>query len=252
MKYAFVDGRRREPEPGLTGLCPGCKSDMVAKCGPVRTWHWAHKGMLHCDHWWENETEWHRRWKNNFPSDWQEVVHFGPSKERHIADVKTPHDLVIEFQHSRLDAQERVSREAFYQKMIWVVDGNRRKRDYKRFQSGHGDWRRIRPSTPLFASAFPQKSLPQDWIDSKVPVLFDFQRSKETSPEAAQHLWCLLPGRASGQAVLLPLERAAFIKATSTGKLDLNWEAGLKQSIEATFRQQNARISMTLSRRSRF
>ena len=46
---------------------------MLARCGTKKVWHWAHKGRRHCDHWWENETEWHRDWKNLFLSDWQDV-----------------------------------------------------------------------------------------------------------------------------------------------------------------------------------
>ena len=39
----------------------------------------------------------------------------------------TVHNLVIEFQHSHMDAQERTSREKFYKNMVWVVDGTRLK-----------------------------------------------------------------------------------------------------------------------------
>lgn len=53
-------------------------------------WHWAHKGRLPCDPWWEPETEWHRMWKDYFPSQNQEVVHFDAATgEKHVADVKT-------------------------------------------------------------------------------------------------------------------------------------------------------------------
>jgi hypothetical protein len=48
----------------------------------------------------ENETEWHRAWKDQFPPEWQEIVHLAGDGERHIADVKTGDGWVIEFQHS--------------------------------------------------------------------------------------------------------------------------------------------------------
>jgi competence protein CoiA len=73
---------------------------MVAKCGEVRAPHWAHRSRRECDHWWEPETEWHRAWKNAFPEEWQEIVHWAEDGEKHIADVKTGRGWVIEFQHS--------------------------------------------------------------------------------------------------------------------------------------------------------
>jgi len=66
-----------------------------------------------CDPWWE-ETTWHRDWKAMFPVEWQEVVHHAPNGERHIADVRTEHGFVLEFQHSPLEPVERQARESFY------------------------------------------------------------------------------------------------------------------------------------------
>jgi len=96
---------------------------MVAKCGDKIVWHWAHLPRPRCDPWWENETDWHRAWKNCFPEEWQEVVHFdGDSGEKHIADVKTPSELVLEFQNSAMNSSELVSRENFYKTMLWIVN----------------------------------------------------------------------------------------------------------------------------------
>ena len=81
------------------GVCPSCGSELIAKCGEIVIHHWAHKKKC-SDHWWENETEWHRNWKDKFPKEWQEVVHFSDDGEKHIADVKTRNGFVIEFQHA--------------------------------------------------------------------------------------------------------------------------------------------------------
>ena len=94
----------------------------VAKCGDIRVRHWAHKGHLVCDPWWENETKWHRDWKDHFPTNWQEVVHRAADGERHIADVTTGEGWVIEFQHSYLRPEERRSRDAFYPKLIGLAE----------------------------------------------------------------------------------------------------------------------------------
>ena len=121
MQYALVGDERREGEPGLAGVCPVCGSPVLPRCGEVRVRHWAHRGRRDCDTWWEPETVWHRRWKNRFPKDWQEVIGYDDTGEQHRADVKTENDLVIEFQHSHLDPKERAARETFYGDMVWVV-----------------------------------------------------------------------------------------------------------------------------------
>ena len=106
MKFADVNGERREAQPGFQGTCPWCSQPMVAKCGEFNIWHWAHQGRRVCDPWWENETEWHRAWKGEFPVNWQEVIHQAENGEKHIADVKTDQGWVIEFQHSRIKPEE--------------------------------------------------------------------------------------------------------------------------------------------------
>jgi hypothetical protein len=85
--------------------------------------HWAHQGGKNCDPWWENETDWHRAWKNLYPSECREISHVAPDGEIHRADVKTPTGIVVEIQHSSMTDEERVSREAFYKNIVWVIDG---------------------------------------------------------------------------------------------------------------------------------
>lgn len=113
MRYALVAGQREEAWPDLKGACPYCKGSVISKCGHIRFWHWAHIGERKCDIWWEPETPWHRGWKGHFPNTWQEAIHFAPDGEKHIADVKTQHGLIIEFQSSFLGQQERLSAKPF-------------------------------------------------------------------------------------------------------------------------------------------
>lgn len=98
---------------------------MTAKCGPIVSWHWAHAARPRCDSWWENETEWHRNWKGRFPVHQQEVIHYAPDGEKHIADVKTARGTVVELQNSPIALAELSSRENFYGDMIWIVNGDR-------------------------------------------------------------------------------------------------------------------------------
>lgn len=123
MQFAVIDGKRHEPFPGGRGICPTCGSIMISKCGPRIMHHWAHMGRRNCDPWWENETAWHREWKNLFPEDCREISHVAPDGEIHRADIKTPTGIVIEIQHSSMTDAERISRENFYGNLVWVVDG---------------------------------------------------------------------------------------------------------------------------------
>ena len=124
MQYADVNGIKSTPSPKLKGICIHCGSEVIAKCGSSNLWHWAHKDLNNCDPWWENETPWHRQWKNYFPKENQEIVHFDEkTKEKHIADVKTNNGVVIEFQNSPMNIGELESRESFYGNMIWIING---------------------------------------------------------------------------------------------------------------------------------
>ncbi|MCB2170992.1 MAG: hypothetical protein KQI78_25315 [Deltaproteobacteria bacterium] len=126
MKYGIIEGYRSLPKPRMKGQCPVCGNDVVSKCGNKTIWHWAHVAKKHCDSWWENETQWHRDWKDKYPTEWQEVVLFDEiSGEKHIADIKTDSGLVIEFQNSPLTSEELKQREAFYKNIVWVINGDK-------------------------------------------------------------------------------------------------------------------------------
>lgn len=205
MKFALVNGERREAQPKLVGECRCCGSKMIAKCGDVYAHHWAHKGRRTCDPWWENETEWHRAWKNCFPEDWQEIVQFDESGEKHIADVKTEDGWVIEFQHSAVKSEERGSREAFYKRLVWVIDGKRRKFDERKFKEAWEDAGcPIGPDEPLRALSFYEGRLLNEWVGRPVHVMFDFGEE--------DWLWWLIPqGDLSGDLVFR-IARTGFVQ----------------------------------------
>ncbi|MGY3052597.1 hypothetical protein ACVWYG_000787 [Pedobacter sp. UYEF25] len=70
------------------------------------------------------ESAWHRDWKNVFPSEFRERTFLDRTLGyHHRADVFTACGTAIEFQHSPIANQELKQREAFYKKMIWVLDG---------------------------------------------------------------------------------------------------------------------------------
>lgn len=177
MKHANVNGVRRAPEPGLEGECPMCGRPVIPKCGELKVWHWAHKGRRICDPWWENETEWHRAWKDLYPIDCQEVVHIDQtSGEKHIADVKTSDGYVIEFQHSFLNPEERRSRNSFYKNPIWVVNGTRRLKDrdqFLRLYSYSPDALPRRPVKEISRTGRFRSQLIEEWVNGSSHVFFD-------------------------------------------------------------------------------
>ncbi len=214
MRLALENGQRVEAYPGGRAKCRLCNGEVIAKCGTHRVFHWAHRGMRDCDSWAEKETEWHRAWKNNFPVECQEFVqHDERSGEKHIADVRTSYGLVIEFQHSSLDPHERAARERFYGNMVWIVDGTRLRRDYPRFDRGKAD---LRPAIiqGCFLLTSPDMCFPAMWLDSSVPVIFDFRGVDESATGCAYRdgLWCLLPGRAAGSAWVIGMSRKQFVE----------------------------------------
>ncbi len=212
MKFAYVVNIKTEATKGAKGICPYCGSELIARCGEVKVNHWAHKGNRNCDPWWENETEWHRWWKGQFPVEWQEVVHRDKSGEKHIADVKTKEEWAVEFQHSYLKPEERRARNAFYQKLVWVVDGLRRERDKPQF-SNHilkGACIKISRNIKVYQIKSPKESrLLNEWNNSKVLVFFDFQESKNLDK---MKLWLLLPKISNDKAFLIPFPGRQFVE----------------------------------------
>jgi competence protein CoiA len=220
MKFALINNTKTEATPGVTGTCPSCGSELIAKCGKIKMHHWAHKGARNCDPWWENETEWHRSWKNNFPVEWQELpLPDEQTGEKHIADVRTSDGLVIEFQNSPIDLQERTTREKFYKDMVWVVNGTRGKSDYPRFLKGYNHfWYAIKEG--IFRVEHPEACFPIAWLECSVPVLFDFQGAEPRDNihiDTNKNLYCLFPLIGS-YATIAEIPRSTFIYRTTNGE----------------------------------
>lgn len=221
MKFALTNHIKTEATKGATGICPGCGADLIAKCGEAKVHHWAHKGARNCDEWWENETAWHRTWKNHFPVEWQESVAINEiNGEKHIADVRTAHGLVIEFQHSFLKPEERRQRESFYKKMIWIVDGSRLKNDYPRFRKAVSNFRKT-DKQGHFLVHFPEEYLPSNWLDSTVPVIFDFRGDEipEEPKDLRHHLYYLYPKKNGTLSLLAIISRNSLINDIISGEL---------------------------------
>jgi competence protein CoiA len=175
MQLAVVDGERVEAFPRGRGICPMCGSETIAKCGTRIMHHWAHHQPKDCDQWWENETPWHREWKNLFPLECREVSHTADDGEIHRADIKTPTGIVIEVQHSSITDAERLSRETFYRNLVWIVDGST-------FQKNFDIYHRL---------PHPQSEIAKDivWVKTRRPMndandgmFFRFSEAREENP----------------------------------------------------------------------
>jgi competence protein CoiA len=118
MLYALdATGERIRARRGLPAVCPLCREPMLAKCGEIVIWHWAHISREECDAWAEPESDWHRRWKLCLEGLETEVL-MGP----HRADIVAPDGRVVELQHSPIRPDAIRLREAFYRRMVWLVD----------------------------------------------------------------------------------------------------------------------------------
>lgn len=218
MKFALVNGEDTEATKGAKGFCKYCSSELVAHCGEVYAHHWKHKGKRDCDPWWEPETEWHRSWKDKFPVEWQEVIHFAKDGEKHIADVKTESDWVLEIQHSYLKPEERRARNDFYPKLAWVVDGIRRKRDVPQFNEALRFSTLINLKLGIRRVSVPDNcKLLKEWRDSNALVFFDFQQANETKQT---QLWFLFPKISTSGTYIAPFSRNEFIKMHYDNKFD--------------------------------
>lgn len=108
-------------------FCPVCGAELSIKAQDslsVKA-HFAHKKGTKClDTWKHDMSEWHYNWQCMFPENCREVV-VEKNGTKHRADVLI-NDVVIEFQHSPITAQEIMERNTFYlgcgYKVIWVFD----------------------------------------------------------------------------------------------------------------------------------
>ena len=268
MLIAEVEGKRCKATKGAKGICPYCKSEVIAKCGEQKIAHWAHKASKECDSWHDKETEWHLMWKNYFPESWQEIIKYDQiTGEKHIADVCTEKGFTLEFQHSPIKPEERQSRENFYKNMNWVVDGTRLKNDFKRFENILDNVSVASILTPILLANQnkikvgdiivvhrAEDILPKNWLNSSVPVVFDFKGLNQIDnlTDIRHSIFCLLPLKNGSERYAIQVPIQIFVDNAKTGA----WEffvnsqiTELKKIIEYQNKTSKARygtISTTL------
>lgn len=215
VKYLFanVNGERKhvsQVESGALGECPLCKGQLRAYHGEKNQWHWRHIDLFDCDPWHEGKTPWHKDWQGKFPIEWQEVA-LRNETERHFADVKTLSGVVVEFQHSPMDRETRQIRERFYGTMLWVIDGDAKKRTYDRMMKNSKGRVEQRPGMPVLHVREVEKMLPEEWCTSEKLVLFDFK--------ILPWMLALLPQNApDGRRIIYLVDRGVFVSRLTAGQ----------------------------------
>lgn len=118
MMYANIGKEKSEALPGLKAICPACEKPVIAKCGEIKVWHWAHENICPFDR--EEETAWHIGWKRRFPRECIEI-----KDANHRADV-IHKGTVYEFQSKPLPPEEERNRRGFWNlrgyRMIWIFN----------------------------------------------------------------------------------------------------------------------------------
>lgn len=153
-------------------------------------------------------SDWHFKWKAEFPDSWREIIHRADDGTKHIADIKTEHGWVIEFQHSHIEPEERRFRDAFYGRLVWVVDGTRRKRDAAQFERAWNDGTPVGKASSVRRVCADDCVLLREWSDSLAPIFFDL---------GGQVLGWLLPGRPNGSVYVTQFPRGSFIHILRSG-----------------------------------
>jgi len=229
MRFAIdKEGKRILPSKGGRGFCPLCQKTVIARCGNIRAHHWYHESLKDCEYTkytHVHETPWHINWKNHFDVSWQEIILPAPNGDKHISDVRTPQGLTIEFQHSPITDEERISREQFYSsvgEMIWVVDGTKSKCDWARWYNN----RLLRESLPVLPGGGmitenAKEMLPAEWLYCRVPVFFDFLGTEppdEAIPEK-KYLICVLCRTDQQAHFFIPIKKELFIALCHSGEV---------------------------------
>lgn len=224
-RFAIVNGERLDisnAESAQHGSCPLCGSELDAKKGNIREPHWSHVKGRTCDAWYESKGKWHKWWQNRFDENLQEVPRKSGSnnEERHIADVFTADNWVIEFQYSHLSKENISIRENFYGDMFWVVNGTRLTRDKIKGEQLLGINENCFKISKNGMRYFILKGneINQHWLDSHRLVFFDFY-GKFNEPSIGTDLLCLLPEPVYSSRVMVRLTQDEFVENIQSGNI---------------------------------
>lgn len=157
--------------PSKKALCPFCKKKVIAKCGEINIWHWAHENKQECDSWSEGETDWHLEWKKQFePYETEVTLIKGDNETKHRADIyyapfNDERKVVVEIQKNHISTNEIQERECFYGNMCWVFNAEEFKQNLSINKYDNGNY----PKSRYFSWKYKRKSL----LVCKLPIYLD-------------------------------------------------------------------------------
>ncbi len=128
--------------------------------------------------------------------------------------AKTDRGWVIEFQHSYIKPEERRSRNTFYHpKLVWMVNGARRKRDRTQFDNALNEGKQVGGSSIVQIAYWDwdECRLLREWAGSHAPIFFDF---------GEKVLWWLFSMIPNGPVYVVQYPRTHFIEIHSSQKSD--------------------------------
>lgn len=190
MLYALIANDKIEATPNAKAICLLCGEPVFSKCGEINIWHWAHYKNKSCDNWYEPETKWHKNWKLAFGKNNCEIV-IVKNGVRHIADIRTNKEIIIELQNSPIQKPIIRKREDFYgELMFWIINGNDFKNNFlikkhqspidydeeyaRRYNPLHANFGKVSNNEPnnqlYFSWSWPRQS----WSGVKRSVFIDF------------------------------------------------------------------------------
>ncbi len=225
MLFALVNSTKTAASPGLSGVCPLCERRVNARCGEINIWHWAHRKNEDCDSWYEPETAWHQNWKLVFGKEHCEQV-ITKNNVRHIADIFTNNQVVIELQNSPIQIKVVRKREDFYgERMLWIINGEEFKHnfsiieirpedEYDEFDDALfeeiGDEMVDRTTGEIFPNTRKPKELVfswnwprKTWMDVQMPVFIDF---------GCANLYRVMEGMGAREGKLKKVNKEDFLK----------------------------------------
>lgn len=104
--------------PGARGRCVDCDGILIAKCGEINRWHWAHEADGSTCTGSDGESAWHLAWKA-----W--ATQYGARTEvasgQHRADIIWPDGGVYELQSNYLNPVDIQNREEYWgDRLTWI------------------------------------------------------------------------------------------------------------------------------------
>ncbi|UUA75212.1 hypothetical protein [Cellvibrio sp. QJXJ] len=144
---------------------------------------------------------------------------------------------MLEFQHSFLNQEERLTRNQFYKKLVWVVDGTRRLRDKTQFlELLNGEFIAHQKPTVFEVHWLNDCRIVQEWSGAPY-VVFDFQVGVD---EPQEPLWFMFRRSDILRAYMCPISRGEFVKIFLTDNFETTLSCFFSQFFDVVKAKQQA------------